>query len=129
MFDNIKILLNVDIYDSICDYDILITDFSSIYFDFLLTGKPIIFTVFDKDEYLKNERELYYEYNEITPGPKTKNWEETIKSAVSILAGNDEYKQQREKIKNRFFKYNDGRNSERVFKEISALTGTKKKNK
>ena len=129
IFDNIKILLNVDIYDSICDYDILITDFSSIYFDFLLTGKPMIFAAFDIDDYQKYDHDLYYEYDEITPGPKTKNWEETIKSAVSILAGNDEYKQQREKIKNKFFKYNDGRNSERVFKEISALTGTKKKNK
>jgi CDP-glycerol glycerophosphotransferase len=125
-FQNIIILQECDIYESISDYDILITDFSSILFDFLLIGKPIIFTVFDKDEYIRNERDLYYYYDEITPGAKTKNWEETIEFALDIFAGNDEYKMQREKIRSRFFKYSDGRNSERVFHEISALIHTKK---
>ena len=40
-----------DIYESIAGYDCLITDYSSIYFDFLLGEKPIIFAPFDLKEY------------------------------------------------------------------------------
>lgn len=50
--------------------DVLVTDYSSIYFDFLLTEKPIIFFPYDIKEYLSNSREMYFDYDEFTPGAK-----------------------------------------------------------
>ncbi|MDO4647710.1 MAG: CDP-glycerol glycerophosphotransferase family protein [Eubacteriales bacterium] len=50
-------------------FDVLITDYSSIYIDYLLTKKPIIFLPYDKDEYLAN-RGMNFPYDKVTPGPK-----------------------------------------------------------
>lgn len=47
--------------------DILISDFSSIFFDFLATGRPILFYVLDLEEY-KTTRGLYFSVDEL-PGP------------------------------------------------------------
>jgi len=60
------------------DCDVLITDFSSVYFDFLLTRKPIILAPFNFNDYLENERELYWNYFEDFPGCKAKSWQEVI---------------------------------------------------
>ncbi len=117
-FNNINILYNIDIYDSINDYNILITDFSSIYFDFLLTDKPIIFTTFDKEEFIKDERELYFNYDEITPGEKADNWNDVLIKISEILELKDNFKENRKQIKKRFFRFNDGENSERVYNLI-----------
>ncbi|MBS9898252.1 CDP-glycerol glycerophosphotransferase family protein [Vibrio alginolyticus] len=55
-----------DIYEEINEYDALITDYSSIMFDFYLTSKPIYLAPFDLDDYLGNDRELYFNYDEIS---------------------------------------------------------------
>lgn len=47
-----------DVMDLLCAADILITDYSSCAGDFALTGKPIVLTLFDYDEYTKSSREL-----------------------------------------------------------------------
>jgi len=73
-----------DIYTSINNYDCLVTDFSSIYFDFLLSGKPIVFAPFDKTEYLTQDRELYYEYEAVTIPPYCKSWKSLINRVISI---------------------------------------------
>ena len=43
--------------------DILITDYSSIYFDYLLFDKPILFMPFDFEDYIENNARFYYNYN------------------------------------------------------------------
>jgi CDP-glycerol glycerophosphotransferase (TagB/SpsB family) len=53
--------------------DVLVTDYSSIYFDFLITDKPVIFFSYDLKEYLSESREMYFNYEEFTPGVKVHN--------------------------------------------------------
>lgn len=64
-----------DIYEEIGSYDCLITDYSSIMFDFAITGKPILFAPFDLDDYLEKDREIYFAYDDITSGVYYSNWE------------------------------------------------------
>ena len=72
--DNFIVLpQDVDIYSFISDIDILITDYSSIYFDYLLWRKPIIFFPYDFEYYRDYDRGLIFEYDEFTPGPKVYN--------------------------------------------------------
>lgn len=75
---------SADPYPYLTITDVLITDYSSIYFEFLLVNRPIIFFCYDLKEYTSQNRGLYFEYNHITPGPKVDSIEslyyEIIKS-------------------------------------------------
>jgi CDP-glycerol glycerophosphotransferase (TagB/SpsB family) len=78
-FKNIKVLNNsIDIYPILPFADTLITDYSSVYIDFLLLNKDIIFFCFDKDCYLSSQRSMYYDYDSVTPGSKAKNFQELL---------------------------------------------------
>jgi len=109
-----------DIYPLLKAADILITDYSSVYFDYLLLGRPIIFAPFDLEDYLKRDRELYYDYNTVTPGPKAKNWPEVLELIDRVMK-EDEWKENREQICMRFNEFRDGESSRRVFEEIRSL--------
>ncbi|MGD0780771.1 MAG: CDP-glycerol glycerophosphotransferase family protein [Dehalococcoidales bacterium] len=109
-----------DIYPLLNKTNILLTDYSSVYFDFLLLDRPIIFTPFDLGKYINNDRQLYYDYDEVTPGPKARNWPEVFKLMEHVIE-RDEWKAQRELVRNRFHKYIDGNSSERVFQMIKGL--------
>ena len=54
--------------------DLLITDFSGIFIDFLLTGKPMLFIPYDLVEY-EADRGFLYDYDAYTPGPKVNSFE------------------------------------------------------
>lgn len=110
-----------DIYTVIADYDFLITDYSSIYFDYLLLDRPIIFYPFDIEKYLNDDREFYYEYEQVTPGPKVTTKEELYNEMLKIRESVDIYSQKRGEINAIFNAYSDGQNSKRVFNEIINL--------
>jgi len=110
-----------DIYTILGQTDFLITDYSSILFDYLLMDKPIIFAPFDKADYLKNDREFYYDYDLVTPGPKATNWEKVIENLKNIINNQDQYREARAAIRKKFNAYNDGNSCERVFKVIKSI--------
>jgi len=113
-----------DIYPLLKETDILITDYSSVYFDYLLLGRPIIFAPFDLEDYIQRDREFYYDYDTVTPGPKAKNWPDVLKLIEKVIS-KDEWKENRELICKRFNKFRDGESSCRVFGEIRNLLKTK----
>jgi CDP-glycerol glycerophosphotransferase len=78
---------SVDIFDSIASYDCMITDYSGGYFDFLLTGKPVLFAPFDLENYKQKERDLYYDYEEVTLSPYAFTWPEMIDNIISAKQG------------------------------------------
>ncbi|MBC8197415.1 MAG: CDP-glycerol glycerophosphotransferase family protein [Candidatus Marinimicrobia bacterium] len=108
-----------DIYTVLNKFDILITDFSSVHFDFLLTKNPIIFAPFDKEKYLRNDREFYYNYDEVTPGPQAKNWEEILVYIEKFIQNPKLYEEERLNVMNRFNQYIDSQNCQRVFSAIN----------
>lgn len=97
--------------------DILITDYSGVYFDFLLTERPIIFAAFDLQEYISNNRELYFDYNEIACGPIAENWDEVL-DAIEELTSSDQYSKSRHQYCTLFNKYLDSKNCERVYRAL-----------
>ena len=121
-YSNIIILsdddINQDIYPILTLTDFLITDYSSIMFDYLLTDKPMIFAPFDMDDYLKNDREFYYHYDDVTPGAKTANWDELIECIDEVIKYPAKYNKQRAEIREKFNQFVDGNSCERVFREI-----------
>lgn len=90
-----------DIMEILNIFDLLITDYSSIYIDYLLTERPVIFLPYDQEEYLR-DRGMNFDYNEVTPGPKPKTFNEFLNSIYDLLYNYDGYIQQRAEM-NRFF--------------------------
>ncbi len=78
--------------------DILLTDFSSIYFDYLATGRPVFFYIPDLEDYL-DQRGLYKTIEQL-PGPATKSIEELtewINNIDTVVASyHDKYIKERE---------------------------------
>ena len=62
-----------DIMEVLAMFDLLITDYSSIYIDYLLLERPILFLPYDREAYLKT-RGFNFDYDEVTPGPKPKSY-------------------------------------------------------
>ena len=91
--------------------DVLITDYSSIYFDYLLLDRPIIFFAYDLEEYLNDSREMYFDYDEFTPGEKVNDYQELKKSILRCVnldnENRDEYSDFRKKIREKVFEYDN----------------------
>jgi CDP-glycerol glycerophosphotransferase (TagB/SpsB family) len=114
-----------DFYPFLATMDFLITDYSSIFFDYLIANKPVIFFPYDKEEYLTSDRELYYDYDDVTPGPKVLNVDQLRMEIGNIVEGVDEYKLVRKKVNSMFNDFFDGKNSERVFNAILKMDSRK----
>ena len=112
--------IGIDTQELLFITDILITDYSSCFVDFLLRGNPIIFYVYDLEEYTKTQG-FYYDYEEVTPGIKAYSELEVFQSIKKYLKNPDLDRDKRVKVKNMFHKYQDGNSSERVFHEIMKL--------
>ena len=108
------------IYVILLNYNILISIIPE-YIDYLLIDRPIISAPFDYEKYLTKDRELYYDYDEITPGPKCNDWNEVLKWIGKFNYDSSLYANEREIIKNRFHKYQDGKSCIRVYEQIVKL--------
>lgn len=95
--------------------DICISDYSSVVFEYSLFERPMIFYTYDIEEYI-DERGLYYDFDEITPGPMFKENEEIIDYIKHIDERFD--KQEVIDFKNKFMCCCDGHSSERILKLI-----------
>ena len=65
---------HIDANELLSVADIVITDYSSIYFDYLVANKPILFYIPDFDEY-SQKRGIYFKIEEL-PGPCAKDLSE-----------------------------------------------------
>lgn len=98
-------LINADVVEEIMDiiniFDLLITDYSSIYIDYLLTQKPILFLPYDIKEY-SEKRGFNFKYNEVTPGPKPETFAEFQKEICRLLIDESYYNSSRLECSNFF---------------------------
>lgn len=79
-------------------FDCLITDYSSIYIDYLLTDKPMVFLPYDRQQYL-DRRGMNFDYDDVTPGPKP----ETFNDFLDALSPKEDFwKSERTRV-NRLF--------------------------
>ncbi|MEM5843613.1 MAG: CDP-glycerol glycerophosphotransferase family protein, partial [Candidatus Aenigmatarchaeota archaeon] len=86
-FSNIIFLQpKTDVYMILPFTHLLITDYSSIMFDYLLTGNPIILYQYDLDSYLNSEREFYEMTAKLNVGIRVFSKEELYKQILNILS-------------------------------------------
>ncbi|MBN9900798.1 CDP-glycerol glycerophosphotransferase family protein [Bacillus thuringiensis] len=108
----------------LCATDLLITDYSSIYIDFLAIGKAIAFIPFDSEKYDRHRGLAIDFQNDIeTPGPKLNNMEELMEYIKDVLKGQDDYEQIRKQSQKLYYHYYDGESCKRfwdlILKELN----------
>lgn len=101
---------NIELYNFFNYVDVLITDYSSVFFDFLLTRKKIIYFPFDIDDYI-NERGFSFDYSEVTISDNTVyNFKELLVEMVKEDNFSVKYKQ----ITNKIWDIKDGNAAKRI---------------
>ncbi|MFC1287927.1 CDP-glycerol glycerophosphotransferase family protein [Bacillus paralicheniformis] len=96
--------------------DILITDYSSIFFDFLPLKKPVLFYMIDHKEY-EAERGFYLDINNL-PGPVCENLNELIDKLQNVHVLKKEFSEQYDKYLEEFCYNDDGQASKRLVEMI-----------
>jgi CDP-glycerol glycerophosphotransferase len=88
--------------------DALVTDYSSVMFDFALLDRPLVFHVPDYDDYVRHGRGAYFDLAEKAPGPLT-HVEKELFAALRELDGNAvEYAARRAAFVDEFGEYDKG---------------------
>lgn len=98
-----------DINDLLLIADTLITDYSSVIFEYLLTSKPIIYYVHDLDEY-EGSRGLYFPFSHYVYGDVVK----TLSDLVDSIRRENMAPEQRAIFCERFMKECDGKSTEKT---------------
>jgi len=112
--------LYADITPLLGGFDLLVTDYSSIAFDFSLTGKPIVWFAPDCEDY-ERSRGLYESYDEVTEGTFETNWAGVLDHLSAIIAKPrvaEQAQQRSARLADRLFNLRDGASSRRVVDEI-----------
>lgn len=106
---------DIQLYDLLSFSKLLITDYSSVYVDYLLTDKPIIFTFDDINSYLSEWGFTVPDIYDYTPGIHVHNKIEFVKELELYLQDKkDTKKKERKRLVKIFHKYQDGNSTERV---------------
>ncbi|MDS0283045.1 CDP-glycerol glycerophosphotransferase family protein [Haloarcula onubensis] len=98
--------------------DVLVTDYSSVAFDFLLLDRPIVYFPYDLSTY-REERGFYFDYESVTPGLRATDFEGLL-DAVGTALDDDAYTARRRAVRERFFDRVDSGHAERAYRAIVA---------
>lgn len=118
--ENIFALPNYDAMKLLGAADILITDYSSCFFDFAVKDKPIIFYLYDYEYYKNKDRGLYYEYSDIAGGTVAFNENELFKAIENNINNPEIEKEKRQKLLKEYVTYEGSDNSEKIVKRIKS---------
>ena len=99
-----------EINDLLLITDVLITDYSSVIFDYLLLNKPIVYFTYDLDEY-ENGRGMYYKFSDYVYGEVAKN----SKELINAIKKENLMEDKREEFNNKFMDACDGQSTKKTF--------------
>lgn len=94
--------------------DVLITDYSSIIFEYCVLEKPMIFYAYDLEKFSKQGRGFYEPYKEYVPGPIAR----TTEDIIQILNKNSYDFERIVLFKKKSYQYLDGQAINRLIKNI-----------
>ncbi|MCT8668325.1 CDP-glycerol glycerophosphotransferase family protein, partial [Glaesserella parasuis] len=120
-YNNIRLIDNKqDPMKLLAIADCLITDYSSIYLDYLIVDRPIIFFSFDLDEYLQG-REMYFDYDSVLAGNRVNSFSELFREILKVFVDDRLGKERRKKMSSLFLSNDTDSNKSIVDKIINKL--------
>ena len=113
-------IYDVSNYESINDLyvisDMLITDYSSVFFDYAILKRPIIFYMYDLKAYQEDIRGFYIDLKEL-PGNIVEHEKDLIEE-INNLKNNFKYDERYQKFHDKFNSLEDGKATKRVLEKI-----------
>lgn len=117
-----KFAVNGSAYDDVTDLylitDILITDYSSVFFDFANLKRPVLYYTYDLERYRDVLHGFYLSMEDDLPGPMLLTNDEVVDAIKNIDQIQEKYKDRYEEFYNRFCCIDDGHATERVVNKI-----------
>jgi CDP-glycerol glycerophosphotransferase len=98
--------------------DVLVTDYSSVMFDFANTGKPMVFYTYDYEDYVRDERGTYIDLPDVAPGPVVLTNDELTAALARVDDDVEGYRDRYAAFRERFCSYETGHAAEHVVKEF-----------
>jgi CDP-glycerol glycerophosphotransferase len=102
-----------EINDLLLAADVAVLDYSSVRFDWLITGKPVLFFVPDLEDYLSS-RKVLFDFRPTAPGPMLASTAEVGEALLDLSSVVSEYAAARELFNKEFNRVHDGHATERV---------------
>lgn len=111
-----------DVQQLMLESAVMVTDFSSVFFDFAYMKKPEIFFQFDEDAYrAKHYSEGYFDYRRDGFGPVYTDCEDVVRYLTELMENGCEMEQTYQDKVDAFFAFRDHSNCERNYEAIKAL--------
>lgn len=104
----------ITVYTLLRNADGLITDYSSVYFDYMLLDRPIAFATEDMEEYSGERGFIFDNPKDYMPGMEIKNVIDVEKFISEIINGQDTFKYQRAEVNEKVNYYKDGHCCDRI---------------
>lgn len=109
----------IDIADLYLVSDYMITDYSSVMFDFSILKRPMFFFAYDLKEYKDELRGFYFDYFSEIPGPISQTTDELISRILNYKE--DEWKEKYEAFSDKFNTFDQGNAAKQVIELIQSL--------
>ena len=94
--------------------DLLITDYSSVFFDYAHLNRPMVFFTYDLEKYASVLRGFYFDFEAVVPGPLLKESDQVIDYIEDIATQSKQYEDKYVAFQERFCSLDDGKASQRV---------------
>lgn len=109
---------NYNIQELLLISDILITDYSSVMFDYANLKRPMLFYTYDIDEYQNDIRGFYLDFPKIAPGPLLSDNVELLHAIMNIDRVKKDFDEKLVKFSNRFCRLEDGNAAKRIIERL-----------
>jgi CDP-glycerol glycerophosphotransferase (TagB/SpsB family) len=119
--DDVRLLpAGFDVYPALRHVDALVTDYSSVYFDYLLLDRPVVFYAYDRDRYAADHG-FTLDYESYAPGPIATDFDGLLAALDRCLDGADGYADERAAVRDDVFDHADGNAAARVVERLAGV--------
>ena len=114
---------SINYQDEFCRNKILVTDYSSVFFDFCYLKKPVVYYQADKEDFFAHQLydEGYFDYETMGFGPVLYDYKKLIDAVIETIKNDGKLEKKYSDRIDKFFKYKDSNNCERVYNAIKEL--------
>lgn len=117
-----QMLFDADIrYDELLNaFDVMMSDYSSIVYDYLLLNRPVVYLIPDYEEYTTERGFVFHNVGLFMPGPKAFCFDEMLASLEEAFEEPDKYREERGHVLAERFDFDDGQAARRCYETILA---------